>query len=530
MQVAKSSRDFHPGLILALIGIPIFIGALDLTVISAVLPQVIQDLEIPLNSGLDKAAWMVTGYLLAYAVSMTFMGQLSDLYGRRRVYLTALGIFAFGSYLVAIAPTWPLQIVLRIYYMVASGRPDVAYATLYVLIAARMVQAFGAGAMVPVGMALVGDMFPKGSRAAPLGLIAAVDTAGWVVGHLYGGILVRFWPWATIFWLNLPICTVAFLTIWFFLRKLPQELKTGRMDWLGVGLVAGFLTLLNLGLGQGSEGGVGNDLARQSAVSQISWQLLLLSVVFFLAFLWRQGHARYPLLDMALFRKPNYFLACVLNLLIGGCLFIAIANVPLFINSFVNNTPQDNAWLSGWMLCALTVPMALISVPGGWLCEKYGYRFPTVIGLVGAVSGFMLMQGWTAATSTSSMVFPLILSGIGLGLTMAPIATAVLDATPLARLGASSALVIIFRLIGMMVGVSSITTYGLTRADVLSKQMLPQSPSAMETYQVGIKAMEMVISETFIIAAGVALVAMLGAMFLKNQKQSLNLEESNERE
>ena len=84
--------------ILALISIPIFIGALDLTVVSAVLPQVIYDLEIPLQSGLDNAAWIVSGYLLSYTIAMTFMGRLSDIHGRRRIYLLALAIFAAGSF------------------------------------------------------------------------------------------------------------------------------------------------------------------------------------------------------------------------------------------------------------------------------------------------------------------------------------------------------------------------------------------------------------------------------------------------
>ena len=190
------------GLKVALIAIPIFIGALDLTVVSAVLPQVILDLEIPLQTGLDDAAWIVTGYLLAYSVSMTFMGRLSDLFGRRKVYLAALVIFAIGSYMVAVTNDWPTQLVLRIYYLFASGRPDVSYISLYTLIAARMIQAFGAGTMVPVGMALIGDLYPEGKRARPLGVIAAVDTAGWVVGHLYGGDIVRYWNWKLIFWLN----------------------------------------------------------------------------------------------------------------------------------------------------------------------------------------------------------------------------------------------------------------------------------------------------------------------------------------
>ncbi|HNB50853.1 MAG TPA: MFS transporter, partial [Anaerolineales bacterium] len=98
---AKFSASPSGVLPLILISLPIFIGALDLTVVSAVLPQVVFDLEIPLQTGLDEAAWVVTGYLLAYSVAMTFMGRLSDLYGRRKVYLLALAIFGVGSYLVA---------------------------------------------------------------------------------------------------------------------------------------------------------------------------------------------------------------------------------------------------------------------------------------------------------------------------------------------------------------------------------------------------------------------------------------------
>ena len=152
-------------LLLTLICIPIFIGALDLTVVSAILPHVIFDLEIPIQTGLDEAAWVVTGYLLAYSVAMTFMGRFSDLYGRLRVYLIALAIFALGSYLVAVADEWPSRLLMRATVLISGGRPDPSFIALRALIGARMVQAFGGGAMVPVGMALVGDLYPPGRRA-----------------------------------------------------------------------------------------------------------------------------------------------------------------------------------------------------------------------------------------------------------------------------------------------------------------------------------------------------------------------------
>lgn len=507
-------------MILALICIPIFVGALDLTVVSAVLPHVILDLEIPIQTGLDDAAWMVTGYLLAYSVSMTFMGRLSDLYGRRRVYLIALVIFAFGSYLVAVAHTWPTQAVLRMYYMVASGRPDSSYITLNVLIAARMIQAFGAGTMVPVGMAMVGDIYPMGKRARPLGVIAAVDTAGWVVGHLYGGIVVRFFDWRMIFWLNLPLCIIAFLIIWFMLQGVSQERSKGAMDWLGALLITVSLSVLNIGLGSSSDSSSTASLETQYGLPEYSTPLLLTAVVFLGLFIWRQKRTKYPLVDLSLFRRQNYLPASLANFLVGFSLFIAIANVPLFINALIATSLEQGAWDSGWMLSALTVPMAIASVPGGWVTDKRGYRLPATLGLLIAVFGFALMKGWGIETPYSTMASHLIFGGVGIGLTMAPIAAAVVNASPPDQRGTSSALVIIFRLVGMTIGVSSITTYGLLRAEALSERVISAGSSLYEIGRVGLEVTEQVISETFIIAGIIAALALVPTLFLKDHEKS----------
>jgi MFS family permease len=513
---SKTSKK-SAGLIIALICIPIFIGALDLTVVSAVLPHVIYDLELPLQTGLDDAAWVVTGYLLAYTVSMTFMGRLSDLYGRRRVYLIALGIFALGSYLVAVGDTWSVRLVLRGYYMVSTGRPDLAYTTLYVLIGARMIQAFGAGTMVPVGMALVGDLYPEGKRARQLGIIAAVDTAGWVVGHLYGGIITRYFNWRVIFWLNLPVCLFAFIIIWYMLKDIPQEKSQGKMDWLGALLITLSLAVLNIGLGSSSEGSSSATFESQSNLPPYVIPALIIAVIFLVLFIWRQRKAKYPLIDLTLFKRQNYMPANIANFLVGFSLFIAIANVPLFINSLVAKTVEQGAWDSGWMLSGLTVPMALASVPGGWLTEKRGYRFPAAFGIMIAVLGFIFMSGWVAETQYKTMIPHLVFGGLGFGLTLAPIAAAVVDASPPDQRGTSSALVIIFRLIGMTVGVSSITTYGLRRADVLMDSYISSSTSTQELINVGLKVVEQVISETFIIAGIIAALAIIPVLFIKNQ-------------
>src|SRR5262245_52749937 len=184
IQAVSSRRRW---IIMALILIPVFIGALDLTIVSAILPEVLTRLNIPVDTNLGSAAWAVTGYLLAYTVSMAIMGRVSDLIGRRGVYLVCLGIFIVGSWWVATAHELPTVLFNEIARQVLHQRPDLNQLTLNAVIVGRVIQALGAGAMVPVSMALVADLFPPEQRAQPIGIIGVVDTMGWVLGHLYGG-------------------------------------------------------------------------------------------------------------------------------------------------------------------------------------------------------------------------------------------------------------------------------------------------------------------------------------------------------
>jgi MFS family permease len=500
-------------IIIALISIPIFIGAIDLTVVSAVLPQVIYDLEIPLQTGLDDAAWIVTGYLLVYSVAMMLMGRLSDIYGRRKTYLVALFIFAVGSLMVAVSDIWLTEIALRIYYTLGGiERLDISNLSLTMIIISRMIQAFGGGAMVPVGMALVGDLFPAGRRARAIGVIAAIDTAGWVIGHLYGGIVVRFFDWRMIFWLNLPICILGFIVIYIMLRKVPQPLSKIPMDWLGAFLVTGFLCALNIGLGSGSE--VNLSAAEQTTTPPYNINAIIIAGIFLILFIMQQWRSRRPLIELALFRNRNFASASLTNFLVGASLFIAIANVPLYINSLVAETLEQGAWDSGWMLSALTVPIALASIPGGWLTERRGYRLPSIAGLFLAILGFALMSRWEIDTTYAAMAPHLVLAGIGLGLTIAPIATAVVNAASKHYRGIASALVLTFRLIGMTVGVSSMTTYGLHRADFLTATLIPPNADYYEALNTSMSIMMKVINETFLIAGAICILAIIPAILL----------------
>ena len=204
-------------------------------------------------------------------------------------------------------------------------------------------------------------------------------------------------------------------------------------------------------------------------------------------------------------------------MLTGYSLFIAIASVPLFINTLVAETLEQGAWDSGWMLSALTVPMAIAAIPAGWFTVRYGYRRPALVGILAAVVGFALMVGWRMDTPYQKMIPHLVLTGIGLGLVMTPVAASAINAAPDTDRGTASSLVIIFRLVGMTISVSSIATFGVYRANQLSSLWLAGSNDLNEIVQVGMQAAERVISETFVIAAIFAIMAFVPILFLKEQ-------------
>ena len=522
----------YPRLILALVCLPVFIGALDLTIVSAVLPEVIRSMTIEIQK-LDVAGWAVTGYFVSYAISMTFMGKVSDIAGRRIVYLACLVIFFVGSWLVAASPGWPAGIALKVMQLF-QAHPESGFAPLYALIGGRVVQAFGAGAMVPVSMALVADLFPPDKRGLPLGIVGAVDTAGWVLGHLYGGIMVQFMSWPYLFWINLPVVVVIFGATWWGLAGLPRMDVKGRIDWIGVTLLGVALILLNIGLGTPEVGLEGSNAA--ASQDRVYWVVAAAAV--FVVFLLSQRRIRDPILDLKIFSNRNLSSASAVNLLVGFCIMVALVSVPIFINVAGAADTMKAALVTGYLLCAFTVPMALAAIPGGWLSERVGYRSSVIVGLVIAIAGFWLMSLWKVemaaqavaffdslqhghiapdAGGTGFMAAGLALAGIGIGLTIAPVGTAVINSVGERERGMASSLVIILRLIGMSVSMSSMTAYGLRRTTVLSREMLSGDDALdlEKTARVALDAVTKITSEIALIALVVTAAAIGVALLLR---------------
>jgi MFS family permease len=329
-------------------------------------------------------------------------------------------------------------------------------------------------------MALVGDLYPAHRRAVWLGVIGAVDTAGWVLGHLYGGILVQFVPWTYLFWVNLPIGVLSFGLIGWALRDLALPASRNESD------------------------------------------------------------ARRPLLNLKIFLDRSLVAACAANLLVGYCLMVGLVSVPLFINLAGAESGEQGALASGVLLSAFTIPMALAAIPGGWLASRYGERMTTAAGVLIALGGFALMTQWQPAYArqaaqfvsglgelgnlsrevvggTAGMAIGLVLAGVGLGLTIAPIGSTVINGVGDSERGMASALVIVLRLIGMSLSVSTLTSYGLRRSTMLSQRLL-EGVGLTELGRIveaGIRVASQITVEMAGIAVGVCAIALIPSLLMR---------------
>jgi MFS family permease len=420
--------------------------------------------------------------------------------------------------------------------------------TLVAVIIGRVIQALGAGAIVPVSIALVADLFPPEKRAAPVGLVGAADTVGWVLGHLYGGLMVNLfnqhgeairqfvqglglsWPapdWRTLFFINVPFGILAFVLMWWALRKVEHPVGKGRFDVGGAVLLSLMLVALVLGLGGNTDVSGATSLSGLNQTVPYNPALLLGAAVLFLAFLLYEWRRRYPLIELHLFRRRNISAATLTNLLIGFCLMLGLVSVPLLVNLRADDASARSiaqaAERAGILLSALTVPMAIAAIPGAWLSNRFGYRNTTVFGLALAGIGF-LWAGltWNTDTPALLMAFHMTLSGVGLGLTIAPIGTVVINEVDENQRGVASALVLIMRLIGMTLAVASLTTFALNRlAYLVSLARIAFAPglSADEiqhlSVQAYLKSGAQVIAEMLLIGAVVCGLALIPALFIR---------------
>jgi MFS family permease len=415
----------------------LLLAALDALAVVTLLPQMLAAVELPIDR-IEAAAPIITVFLGGYVVAMPLLGAYSDARGRLPAYAAALAIFGAGSVVTAVAP--------------ALGW----------LILGRILQGLGGGALVPLSLALAADLYRDSrGRGLAVGAVSAVQEAGSVLGPVYGASLAAgLGGWRTVFWLNLPLGGLILFGLWLSLKRpgLSPSADVGRhrRDVDGAGAL-----LLGAGLGLAVLALYPDDPDHRALNSQVVWLGAAALAVLGL-FVWRQARHLVPLVSHQLLRERSFVGAMATNLLAGGALMVALADVPILARGvFRQDTLQ-----SGLLLARFLLGVPFGALLGGWLSGRLGQRFTSIVGLVVAALAFLMMSSWgmrQLEVSAWTAYGELAACGFGFGLVIAPLTTAVLDQARTSEHGLASSLVVLARTVGMVLALSALTAFGLSR-------------------------------------------------------------------
>ena len=476
MNAARSrltSLGSSQSVVLGILCLGVFSTALDQTVVVAALPSVMVDLELSLTD-LDKASWIVTGYLVSYTVAMPLAGRLSDVYGRVRLFQAALLLFAIGSAFVAIAPNFPW------------------------IISARVLQAVGGGATVPIGLAMAVAVVSPQRRGIALGLVAASAEAGSVLGPLYGGAIIELIGWRWIFWLDIP---QSFILIG-LMAILPNRANpAAKMDYFGALALGGALTVLTIALSQRSI---------FSGESIVPYLLAALGVFLVALLILVERRAIQPLLASFLYSSRAFVSSSITQFMVGVALIIALVCVPLMAGTVM----EKGGWESALHLARLTAVIPVGAVAGGYVLRWVGVRPVCIAGLALMGSGLLVMSGWGTEVEELRLTAPLVAAGLGFGLVIPAISVSALSASPSNYWGTAASLVTASRLVGMALGLATVSAWGIERFYSLTAHVTIGATFA-EAEAPLIAAGVTVFQNLFMIAGVLSLLAILPALLMR---------------
>jgi EmrB/QacA subfamily drug resistance transporter len=414
---------FALGSVLAALMVTLLLSALDQTIVGTALPTIIGELN-----GVNEYTWVVTAYLVTSTTVIPIVSKLSDQFGRKWLLIGAVLVFLVGS--------------------AASG----ASQTMEQLIAFRALQGIGGGALATLVFTLVGDIFTPADRARWQGLFSGVFGLASVIGPALGGWITDNSTWRWIFYVNLPLGVIALALVFFFLPSniSVRSSATGRnvwarIDWWGAITSASATVLLLLGLTWGG-----------ATYPWNSWQVIAALVgagVLFIAFAIAELTAREPILPLDLFKNQIFTSGALLAMIVGLALFSVVIYLPVFLQGVLGVKATN----SGLIVTPLVVSLAIAAALVGFLVARVGrYQFISIIGALVIVGGFYLLSTMDVNTDQQTVVYYMIVLGVGLGMLQPVMTLAVQNAIPLNRLGAGTGAVTYLRTLGSALGAALI--------------------------------------------------------------------------
>jgi EmrB/QacA subfamily drug resistance transporter len=389
----------------------LFLLMLDSTVVALALPEIRDDV----GASSEGLQWVMNGYLLTIAVLVVSAGRLGDMFGRKRVFIAGMVVFAVGSVVSG----------------AAGGQAG--------LIAGRVLQGAGAAPLLSLSLALVCNAFPAEKQARALGIWAAVSAVALAIGPLAGGVLIEI-DWRVIFWMNLP---VAALGIAITGAAAPESTDPGagtRIDWAGLAALSVGITALVLALVQSNAWG-----------AEVTLALVAVGVLGLFAF-WRvERGVRNPIVDFALFRNGPYFGASAAAFALVGAYWAVMFFQPQYLQDVRGHSPIA----AGLLILPVTLPMIVVSPFSGRLIGRFGARRPMTAGMAFGVAGLLLLTRVGAESPFSLILGAYLLFGLALGLVYAPMSTAAMAAMPGEKVGIASGVLAMDRVLSGAVSLAA---------------------------------------------------------------------------
>jgi EmrB/QacA subfamily drug resistance transporter len=422
----------------------LFLSALDQTIVGVALPRIVGHL----GGTNELYTWVVTSYLLTATITGVFYGKLSDIYGRRPMLLFGVSVFLIGSVLSGLS--WSMES----------------------LIIFRGLQGVGAGAIFPISLAVIGDLFDPRERGRYQGLFGAVFGIAAVLGPLLGGFITEQLSWHWIFFVNVPIGLVALYIVFRYLPTIHGEARTRNLDYAGavvfsIGVVFLLLGLTNKATGAWTDVSVGG--------------FLLIALLVTPVFLFIESRAAEPIIPLGLFRNRNYAVTILATFLAAIGFFGAIIFLPRWLQFVQNVSPTD----SGLQILPLMAGVILSSIGAGLLVSRTGrYKWILSGALLVMSVGILLFTGLRATTDLQLLWLWMFVAGIGVGPTLSVFTIVIQASVPFSRLGVATGNLTFFRQIGGSVGLAIV---GTIFADSFASRLPPSlSDAGVPAQQAGL--------------------------------------------